>query len=155
MTDHLRDRIAAAIWERQNPGRRYTDCEHPWQADAEEDALAVLAELKPELDALAALWQVARGYCPDCGRGDAAPHVEDWEQQKRRADQADEAARLALEQRQQMAAERHTWQERGDRAEAALTRARDAARLHRQGLLSLTELYAVIGPALDTPEHAP
>lgn len=42
-----------------------------------------------------------------------------------------------------------------DRAEAALTRARDAARLHRQGLLSLTELYAVIGPALDTPEHAP
>lgn len=38
----VRDQIAAAIWERQNPGRRYADCEHPWMADAEEDADAVL-----------------------------------------------------------------------------------------------------------------
>lgn len=45
MTDHLRDRIAAAIWERQNPGRRWTDCEYRWRADAEEDADAVLAAL--------------------------------------------------------------------------------------------------------------
>ncbi|WP_225811298.1 hypothetical protein [Streptomyces spinosus] len=35
---------------------------------------------------LAALRAVARGYCPHCGRGDAAPTVEDWEQQKQRAD---------------------------------------------------------------------
>lgn len=41
----LRDEIAAAIWERQNPGRRYADCEHPWQADAEADADAVLPVL--------------------------------------------------------------------------------------------------------------
>jgi hypothetical protein len=38
-------------------------------------------------DELAALRQVARGYCPACGRGDAAPTVTDWEQQKQRADQ--------------------------------------------------------------------
>ena len=38
---------------------------------------------------LAALRAVARGYCPDCGRGDAAPTVEDWEQQKQRADHAE------------------------------------------------------------------
>jgi septal ring factor EnvC (AmiA/AmiB activator) len=49
----------------------------------------VKTALQPELDQLAALRQVARGYCPDCGRGDAAPTVEDWEQQKQRADQAE------------------------------------------------------------------
>jgi hypothetical protein len=40
---------------------------------------------------LAALRQVARGYCPHCGRGDATPTVEDWEQQKQRADDAEAA----------------------------------------------------------------
>lgn len=49
---------------------------------------AVLAVVQPELDALAALREVARGYCGTCGRGDAAPTVTDWEQQKQRADQA-------------------------------------------------------------------
>lgn len=38
---------------------------------------------------LAALRTVARGYCPACGRGDAAPTVEDWEREKQRADQAE------------------------------------------------------------------
>lgn len=46
----LRDRIAAAIWERQNPGRRWADCEYRWRADAEEDATAVLAVLPPPAD---------------------------------------------------------------------------------------------------------
>lgn len=41
----LRDRIAAAIWERQNPGRRWADCEYRWRADAEADADAVLTVL--------------------------------------------------------------------------------------------------------------
>src|SRR5690606_8290441 len=41
----LRDRIAAAIWERQNPGRRWADCEYRWRADAEADTDAVLAVL--------------------------------------------------------------------------------------------------------------
>ena len=41
----LRDCIAAAIWEQQNPGRRWADCEYRWRADAEEDADAVLAVL--------------------------------------------------------------------------------------------------------------
>lgn len=50
--DALRTRLAAAIWERQNPGRKYADCAPPWNADAESDADAVLAELAPELDRL-------------------------------------------------------------------------------------------------------
>lgn len=45
-----------------------------------------LDQLYGQLDALRT---VARGYCPACGRGDAAPTVTDWEQQKQRADQAD------------------------------------------------------------------
>lgn len=45
-------------------------------------------ELDQLYDELAALRQVARGYCPACGRGGAAPTVEDWEWQKQRADQA-------------------------------------------------------------------
>ncbi|MCI3153204.1 hypothetical protein ELQ39_15835 [Streptomyces sp. GB4-14] len=50
-TNHdLRDRIAAAIWERQNPGRRWADCEYRWRADAEEDADAVLAVLPAPTD---------------------------------------------------------------------------------------------------------
>jgi len=39
-------------------------------------------------------------------------------------DAADEAAREMLTQRQEMAAERYAWQERGDKAEAALERVR-------------------------------
>lgn len=34
---------------------------------------------------LAALRTVARGYCPACGRGDAAPTVDDWQQEHDRA----------------------------------------------------------------------
>lgn len=47
-----------------------------------------LDALYAQLDALR---QVARGYCPACGRGDAAPTVTDWEQQKQRADRAEAA----------------------------------------------------------------
>lgn len=47
-------------------------------------------------DQLEALRAVARDYCPACGRGDAAPTVTDWEQQKERATRAETAlARIA------------------------------------------------------------
>lgn len=51
------------------------------------DALDLAAMLVATQDQLAALRAVARGYCPACGRDDAAPTVADWEQQKQRADQ--------------------------------------------------------------------
>jgi hypothetical protein len=54
LTDQqLADRIATAIWERQNPGRSFADCEPRWQADAVADANAVLAVVQPEVDRLA------------------------------------------------------------------------------------------------------
>lgn len=57
---------------------------------------------------------------------DAAKKFKAWgEEQRARAEQAEEAARRALDQRQEMAAERYAWQERGDRAEAELRRVRD------------------------------
>lgn len=55
---------------------------------------AQLDELYAELTALR---QVARGYCPACGRGDAAPTVTDWEQQKQRADQLAATLREVLD----------------------------------------------------------
>lgn len=64
----LRDEIAAAIWERQNPGRRYADCEHPWQADAEDDADAVLALLYREWPRLRAEAEET-AVVPPAGRG--------------------------------------------------------------------------------------
>jgi hypothetical protein len=55
----LRDRIAAAIWERQNPGRRWADCEYRWRADAEADADAVLSVLPASIDRAAVLEEAA------------------------------------------------------------------------------------------------
>jgi hypothetical protein len=81
---------------------------------------AVIEALGRSETELAALRQVARGYCPACGRGDAAPTVADWEQQRQRADQAEELSHRLLDQRQEMAEERYIWQQRGDRAEALL-----------------------------------
>lgn len=37
------------------------------------------------------LEQVARGYCPHCGRGDAAPGLDDWDRERKRAEQAEAA----------------------------------------------------------------
>ena len=45
---------------------------------------------------LAALREVSRGYCPACGRGDAAPTVADWERERQRADAAEAALREVL-----------------------------------------------------------
>src|SRR5690606_9340163 len=56
----LRDRIDAAIWERQNPGRRWADCEYRWRADAEADTDAVLAVLYRE-------WPWLRAEAEDAG----------------------------------------------------------------------------------------
>lgn len=53
-------------------------------------------ELDALYDQLAALRQVARGYCHACGRGDAAPTTDDWEQQRKRAEQLAGLAREIL-----------------------------------------------------------
>jgi hypothetical protein len=144
--------------------------EWPWlRAEADDPPLrdqlaaAIRALGKSETE-LAALRQVARGYCPNCGRGDAAPSVEDWERERQRADSAEEGARRALAQRQEMAEERYAWQQRGDRAEAALARVGDlqerwlkagppplGVSMSRWWDARLIELQA----ALNTPEPTP
>jgi ribosomal protein L37AE/L43A len=58
----LRDRIAAAIWERQNPGRRWADCEYRWRADAEADADSVLAVLPEPADDAAGVAEAIRSF---------------------------------------------------------------------------------------------
>ena len=87
---------------------------------------------------LAALRAVARGYCPACGRGDAAPTVQDWEQQKQRADQTEEILRIAHDTSNKAEVERSRLEianralntaateamERAETAEAAIARVR-------------------------------
>ncbi|MES9522428.1 hypothetical protein [Streptomyces capoamus] len=87
-------------------------------------------ELDQLYDALDALRAVARGYCEVCGRGDAAPTVEDWETERQNAafwfDQHQRARQSAADQRQ-----------RAKRAEAALARVRAACdQLHRAAVLA-------------------
>lgn len=77
--DHagLRDRIAKAIWERQNPGLYWATCEYRWKVDAEADADAVVAVLPAPTDQaaapvastapLAAGLPLVKGRCPACG----------------------------------------------------------------------------------------
>jgi hypothetical protein len=73
------------------------------------DAIAALGKAETELAALRA---VARGYCPQCGRGDAAPTIEDWERER------DERGRLEIANRALNNAAREAM-ERAERAEAA------------------------------------
>ncbi|MET7429591.1 hypothetical protein ABZT16_11415 [Streptomyces flaveolus] len=142
MTDSpsLQQRVAEALmrWAERNNSPQYASMRRPEtvRQNAHERAAAVLAELKPELDALAALRAVARGYCPHCGRGDAAPSVTDWERERQRAEAAE--AKVADYEN------RITWHttceacarvldsaiqetERRERVEAALARVREIA----------------------------
>jgi hypothetical protein len=98
----LRDRIAAAIWERQNPGRRWADCEYRWRADAEADADAVLAVLPAPADRAAVLREaaeVAARFNSDCQN--CAVELEVATKLRRMADEAQQPetqARLAAYQ---------------------------------------------------------
>lgn len=104
-----------------------------------------------ELDALyaelAALRAVARGYCPACGRGDAAPSVTDWEQQKQRADQAEELLHIAHETSNKSETERARAVQRAEAAE------RDAG-IYRNRLARLTDGYAKQFRRLEAAEAA-
>ena len=92
----LRRRIAAAI--RDTPARYPDDIAAAVDAVVQPE-LGRLAALREQAEAhvrtleaeLAALRVVSRGYCPTCGRGDAAPTVEHWERERDRAQQAEAA----------------------------------------------------------------
>jgi hypothetical protein len=115
----------------------------------------VYAALKPELDAFAALRQVARGYCPDCGRGDAAPTVDDWEQQRQRADEAE--GRLAHLQESSEAVGRYLTRTVDERNQlrATLARAREAAAWIRRNYPALTQANGRLTAALEQPAARP
>ncbi|MCG0061693.1 hypothetical protein L0F81_00065 [Streptomyces tricolor] len=92
-----------------------TECLAWAEAESADIAAGSYAGRVEELEAqLAALRTVTRGYCPACGRGDATPTVHDWEQQKRRADQAEELLSIAHDTSNKSEAARA-------RAEAAIT----------------------------------
>jgi hypothetical protein len=111
-----------------------------------------LAEAEAQL---AALRTVARGYCPHCGRGDAGPTTEQWEQQKLRADQADDLLRIAHETSNKSEAERARAVQRAERAEAVLDRAREAATWIRRNYPALTHVNDRLAAAIDEPATGP
>jgi hypothetical protein len=76
------------------------------------DALDLAEMLVKAQDQLAALRQVARGYCPACGRGDAAPGVDNWEQQRQRADQAEREREVGRQHAAAIAAQRDRLRQR-------------------------------------------
>ena len=133
---------------------------------------AVLAVVQPELDRLAALLdaesrtlaevdqrcdryvaelaalrEVARGYCPHCGRGDASPTAQQWEEQKQRADQVEELLRIAHDTSNRSEAERARAVQRAETAE------RDAGIYHNR-LTRLTGGYAEQFRRLEAAEAA-
>lgn len=79
-----------------------------------------------------------------------------------RVAEAEAASRRALKQRQEMAEERYIWQQRGDRAEAALNRVRRLAEFTRDHVASARddtalaqhELACAVLDALDEPGPA-
>lgn len=93
--------------------------EWPWlRAEAEDDPplrdqlrAAITALGKSETE-LAALRKVARGYCPTCGRGDCAPTVADWEQQKQRVEQVERDCDTARQHAAAIAAQRDRLRQR-------------------------------------------
>ncbi|MEV6580223.1 hypothetical protein AB0M92_18895 [Streptomyces sp. NPDC051582] len=64
------------------PEPECTDENQCWRCDYEESQHATATA-------------IANGYCPDCGRGDAGPTADQYEQQRQRADAA-EASLAAL-----------------------------------------------------------
>lgn len=120
------------------------------------DELDLAEMLVKAQDELAALRAAARSYCPTCGRGDAAPTVEHWEQQKQRADRAEELAEQHARNTSTVARERESYrrawkeeQQRRARAEAALARVQHLADEYPAGIDT-----ALIHEALDTDAPA-
>ena len=82
--------------------------------------------LRDGINQLETLQAVARGYCPNCGRGDAAPTVADWDTERRRAEAA-EATTI--------------------RVQAAI------ASVDNRGVLTPGEVIAAVRTALNPPQE--
>ncbi|MFG3476442.1 hypothetical protein ACGF3K_14420 [Streptomyces sp. NPDC047980] len=78
----IRDQIAAAIGDELDVG--------DVDALAAADAVLRVPAIAEALGA-ARVVDIARGYCPDCGRGDAAPTADQWLTERRRAEAAEAA----------------------------------------------------------------
>jgi hypothetical protein len=105
-----------------------------------------LAEAEAQL---AALRTVARGYCPECGRGDAGPTVEQWERERQRAETAEKGLREAQWRRDDAERRVRVQRERAERAEAeAILLARTIAATSRQ---TVAQVLADVRAALDEP----
>lgn len=82
------------------------------QPDPGEETALLEATIEALNEELAALRAVACGYCPHCGRGDAAPTVQHWEHQRQRADTAERERDTARQHAAAIAAQRDRLRQR-------------------------------------------
>lgn len=82
------------------------------QPDPGEETALLEATIEALSEELAALRAVACGYCPHCGRGDAAPTVQHWEHQRQRADTAERERDTARQHAAAIAAQRDRLRQR-------------------------------------------
>lgn len=94
----------------------------------------------PEALAAAGVYPEIVAYLNECHK-DIIKLRAERDRERQRADAAEEAERRMLEQRQEMAAERYVWQERGDRAEAERDRFRAAWKNARWYATGFRERY--------------
>ncbi|MFI1472064.1 hypothetical protein [Streptomyces wuyuanensis] len=79
-------------WNRATPADRLAVAAQVQDACARADHCHLMnhdVRLADTTAELAVLRQVARGYCGACGRGDAAPTADQWNEQRQRADRAE------------------------------------------------------------------
>lgn len=88
----VRDRAAVAMcppWHRKGqPVAEGQACDYH---TAQADVVLQVPAIAEALAAVAAVEGIHRGYCPDCGRGDAAPTADQWQHERRRAERLFEA----------------------------------------------------------------
>lgn len=89
----LREQATEAL-HAQMPG--CTHDEHGADCGAIADAVLRVPAIAEALTAAAAVADIDRGYCPHCGRGDAAPSADQWLQERRRAEKAEATVRSWL-----------------------------------------------------------
>lgn len=116
--------------------------------------LAALADcrsqIKEQYARISELETVSRGYCPECGRGDCAPTVEDWDRERKRADAAEKrVGELEAEREQPIGGNQvigYEWGIRRDEdgivtASTDERSARDLARRYEHRVKGLTVMY--------------
>lgn len=135
LTDADHHTTGAAMSAQTHPGVPELAAAHSGMAAGLHIAAAHLARGNPELvarlkeridQADQPISKPGVGYCPHCGRGDAGPTAEAYEELRQRAEQLEDLLRIAHDTSNTSEAERARAAQRADQAEARLAQMRKA-----------------------------